>query len=248
MGTNRLKPADFGSMEKAWETNLPRQSFSVIRVDGKGFSKFTKKMRKDAPFSQEFSNRMVRAAHALTREIPGVSLAFTQSDEISILVHDFGEDNEKAYSGRVQKLSSIAASVATAHFNLGTMDTACFDGRVIDLGASEDRVAEYFKSRYSNGISNSLGMLCSYYYSHKSLIGMGTMERKERLRGDGFGWDETVSPMHRYGIFLAKVSEMKEVSYTRRDSGITVSTVVQRRAWREFILSDFSDFKNFNLR
>ena len=62
---------------------------------------------------------MDSAAKALCENITGAQFAFVQSDEISILLTDFTTPQTEAwFSGSVQKLASISASLATAHFNL----------------------------------------------------------------------------------------------------------------------------------
>lgn len=237
----------FGNLEREWESVLHRHSFAVLRVDGKGFSKFTKPMRKEQPFSMEFTERMKRATLALAMGFSGVTLAFTQSDEISLLFHDFGEKNMKPYGGRVEKLASLGAATASAHFNLGTMDAAIFDGRVLSLGDDEELVREYFASRYFNGVSNSVGMLSSFHYSHSSLMGVSTREKKERLEADGHPWSG-VAPEHRYGVFYSKVKRLGAVEYTRQDTGETMSTEVERSAWESQVLTSFDEFKEFTLR
>lgn len=237
----------FSALEREWESTLPRHSFTVLRVDGKGFSKFTKHMRKEQPFSMEFTERMKRATLALATGFSGTTLAFTQSDEISLLLHDFGEKNMKPYGGRVEKMASLGAATATAHFNLGTMDTALFDGRVFSLGDDEELVREYFASRYFNGVSNSVGMLSSFHYSHSSLMGMGTREKKERLEADGHPWSG-VAPEHRYGVFYSKVKRLDTVEYTRQDTGETMSTEAERSVWEPRVLTSFDEFNEFTLR
>lgn len=237
----------FSALEKSWESTLPRHGFAVLRVDGKGFSKFTKAMRKEEPFSMEFTERMKRATLALAQGFSGATLAYTQSDEVSLLFQDFGDKNMKPYGGRVEKLASLGAAMATAHFNLGTTDTALFDGRVLSLGDDEDLVREYFASRYFNGVSNSVGMLSSFHYSHSSLMGVSTQRKKERLEADGHPWSE-VAPEHRYGVFYSKVKRRGMVEYTRRDTGESMSTEVERSLWEPKVLPSFSEFSEFALR
>ena len=55
----------------------------VVRVDGRGFSRFTES-RFEKPFDLKFHGLMVHTAQALLQEMQGI-YAYTESDEISVL-------------------------------------------------------------------------------------------------------------------------------------------------------------------
>lgn len=61
---------------------------------------------------------MRQTALLLCKNIENAKLAYTQSDEISLLLTDF--DNEKTepwFGNNLQKLASVSASMATLYFN-----------------------------------------------------------------------------------------------------------------------------------
>lgn len=95
---------------------LPRRTYTLIRIDGKSFHTYTKGLIK--PFDDGLINDMDDTAKYLCKHIQGAKFAFVQSDEISILLTDFDKISTDAwFDGNIQKMASIAASLATAKFN-----------------------------------------------------------------------------------------------------------------------------------
>src|ERR1035437_9992165 len=102
--------------EDRTKTFLNRKTITIIRLDGKGFSKFTKNLKK--PFDDGFSDDMNAAAVYLCENIQGAKFAYTQSDEISVVLTDTDTlESDAWFDYNVQKMVSIAASFATAKFN-----------------------------------------------------------------------------------------------------------------------------------
>jgi len=102
--------------EDRTKTSLTRRMFTIIRLDGKGFSKYTKDLTR--PFDDGFSEDMDWTAIYLCQNIQGAKFAYTQSDEISVVLTDFDNLESQAwFDYDVQKMVSIAAGMATARFN-----------------------------------------------------------------------------------------------------------------------------------
>jgi tRNA(His) 5'-end guanylyltransferase len=118
-------------------------TWPVIRVDGKGFSKFTEE-RYEKPFDERFSQCMVTTAETLLAQLGGI-YAYTESDEISVLLPRSWD----LYDREVEKAVSISAGIASATFTLACGQAAVFDSRVW-LGASEDLVIDYFRWRQTD--------------------------------------------------------------------------------------------------
>lgn len=118
-------------------------AWPLLRVDGKGFSKFTE-ARFEKPFDERFSRLMVQTAEALLVQLGGV-YAYTESDEISVLFpRDWG-----LYDREVEKAVSISAGLASATFTLACGEAAVFDSRVW-LGATDQLVVDYFRWRQAD--------------------------------------------------------------------------------------------------
>ena len=66
--------------EKEFETHIPYDNHIIIRLDGHGFSKFTKGFKK--PFDEILHRAMVETTKDLVKEFQAVS-GYTQSDEIT---------------------------------------------------------------------------------------------------------------------------------------------------------------------
>jgi len=95
---------------------LLRRTPVIMRLDGKAFHTLTRNCNK--PFDIEFSSAMIYAGHKLLKEIQGAECAYTQSDEISILITDYETlETEAWFDYNVQKMTSVAASVASLAFS-----------------------------------------------------------------------------------------------------------------------------------
>jgi len=96
--------------------SLPRRTYTIIRLDGKAFHTYTRGLEK--PFDKGLFEDMDAAIIAMLPEIQGAQFAYTQSDEISILLTDFAQPTTSAwFDGNLQKMCSVAASIITAEFN-----------------------------------------------------------------------------------------------------------------------------------
>ena len=99
---------------------LPRRAYTIVRVDGKGFHRYTRGLAR--PFDLDLMADMDTTAAHLCAEIAGCAFAYVQSDEISLLLTDFAAPGTQAwFDGNLQKIVSIAASLATVAFNRARM-------------------------------------------------------------------------------------------------------------------------------
>ena len=109
-----------GDRMKAYENisriYLPQRLPVIIRVDGRAFHTFTRGFTR--PFDKVLHESMWCTTESLCNQIGGVNLAYTQSDEISLLLtNDDTQETEPWFGNNLQKLVSIAASIATLEFN-----------------------------------------------------------------------------------------------------------------------------------
>lgn len=102
--------------EKVTDQKLISRMPVIIRLDGRSFHSFTKGFKK--PFDDILIDTMQQTALYLCKNVQNCVLAYTQSDEISLLLIDYKEfDTQPWFGNRVQKMCSIAASMATMTFN-----------------------------------------------------------------------------------------------------------------------------------
>lgn len=193
---------------------LPRRTYSVIRVDGKAFHTYTKKLER--PFDEGFIEDMDLTACYLCKNIQGAKLAFVQSDEISILLTDFDKITTDAwFDGNIQKIASVSASMATANFNANRVARAIdlglesflkfaeFDSRVFTI-PSYTEVENYFIWRQQDTIRNSISSVAQSLYSHKELKGKNTSEMQEMCFQKGINWNDYPAKLKRGRLILKK--------------------------------------------
>jgi tRNA(His) guanylyltransferase len=211
-----------GHYENRTKQFLMRKTITIIRLDGKGFSKFTKGLNK--PFDDGFSDDMDATAVYLCENIQGAKLAYTQSDEISVVITDFDNLETSAwFDYNVQKMVSIAASLATARFNQlrafrGETKLAQFDARVFQV-PSIDEMINTLIWRQQDCTRNSISMAADANFSHKLLEGKSGNEKQEMLFTEkGINWNDYKVKYKRGTVISKKVITMQDEkgnNYTR---------------------------------
>ena len=102
--------------ENVYRFGLTRRTPVAIRIDGKAFHTFTRGFQK--PFDPVLIPAMQRTMKYLCENIQGCKLGYTQSDEITLILTDYDTLTTDAWFGyELQKMCSIAASMATMAFN-----------------------------------------------------------------------------------------------------------------------------------
>ena len=174
--------------EDALRLSVPRRSYVVVRIDGRAFHQFTRKLER--PYCRALADALDKAAAALCAEMTGCRFAYGQSDEYSFLLTDFErEDSPLWFDGNVQKMVSVSASVFTAHFNQAfpTDRPASFDSRLLVMSRHSE-VAKYFLWRQLDASANSLNMLASAHYAHAELLNRSNEEKHDLLFAKGINW------------------------------------------------------------
>lgn len=112
---------ELGKRMKEYYENIPkvklmRRTPVAIRIDGKAFHTFTRGFKK--PFDDILVKSMQETMKYLCENIQGCVFGYTQSDEITLILIDYQKLNTSAwFDYEVQKITSIAASMATMKFN-----------------------------------------------------------------------------------------------------------------------------------
>jgi len=183
-----------GQYENRARFSLPRRTYTIIRCDGKAFHTFTRHCQK--PYDMNLVLAMDAAMLALVKEAQGVALAYVQSDEISVLLTDFATIQTCAwFDGNVQKIASVAASVATAAFNANYggsqgASPAHFDARVFTIPDPVE-VENYFIWRQQDATRNSISGLAQAHFSAKQLHGVNNSGMQDMLMlQKGINWND----------------------------------------------------------
>lgn len=102
--------------ENISKTKLMRRCPIILRIDGKSFHTFARNFQK--PFDEILIISMQETMKYLCENIQDCVLGYTQSDEITLVLIDYKKLTSQAwFDYEVQKLCSIAASMATMAFN-----------------------------------------------------------------------------------------------------------------------------------
>lgn len=142
------------------KTKLMRRTPVAIRIDGKAFHTFTRGMKR--PFDSILIETMQQTMKYLCENIQGCVLGYTQSDEITLILIDYQKLTSSAwFDYEVQKMCSIAASMATMAFNKCFTDNVAeyyysiWDDAVEDWNAPEEEI-EYCKTLIDAGDKSAM--------------------------------------------------------------------------------------------
>jgi tRNA(His) guanylyltransferase len=164
-----------------------------IRLDGRTFHRLAENLSLKKPFDDRFSDAMVRVCVALIAD-SGLcpELAFTFSDEISLYF------TRLPFSGRVEKMDSVAASFAASALTnaLGGTTVLSFDARVIP--ATPEYAMEYLANRQNEAWRNHINGYCQ-----QALIEEGISAKKAAARLKGIPAKDLHEMMHVRGVNLA---------------------------------------------
>lgn len=136
------------------KTRLVRRMPVAIRLDGKAFHTFTRGFER--PFDEVLGKSMRETMKYLCENIQGCVLGYTQSDEITLILVDYQNLNSCAwFDYEVQKMCSIAASMATMAFNrffIGEVKTFTFNnGENYERDSKEAILCEVYRNAVNKG-------------------------------------------------------------------------------------------------
>lgn len=164
---------------------LTRRMPVILRADGKAFHSLTRNMER--PFDIKFMNCMWFAAMKLCEEVQGCKLAYVQSDEISLLLTDYENlDTEAWFDYNIQKMVSVAASIATSAFNIGLQMHKGFEGLVGNFDARafnipKEEVTNYYLWRQRDHERNSIQSVSQANFPHKQLQNLNCGQLQDKL-------------------------------------------------------------------
>lgn len=213
-----------------------------IRIDGNRFSKFTRGMNR--PFDEQMSQAMVATTASLVEET-GALVGYTQSDEISLILHARNPTSELWHGGKFQKLTSRSASKATHLFYRNALKFGLdkfvehqfpeFDSRA--FGVSLEDAAKCLLWREIDATKNAIQMISRHYFSHKSLYKKNTDDQINMLTNIGIDVNNYPVGFLR-GVLLKKVTklvtltadELQAIPAVHRPAGPIQRSVVEQCA------------------
>lgn len=231
-------PDPLGDRMKAYEYTtravLPRRTYTVIRVDGRAFHSYLRDA--DKPYDTRFAADMAAAATELCREASGCLIGYTQSDEISLILSDFANPaTQPWFGGVVQKMASIAGSIATAVLterrpSAGRSTRPLFDARVFTL-PDRNEVMSYLRWRQADCTRNSISMAGRVYLSARQMHGMSAGAVVTTLAEQhGIDW-HSYPAAFRYGTAVVRTLRDSSITLPDRQTGGTRTVTFERSVW-----------------
>ncbi|KAF6214388.1 hypothetical protein GE061_009128 [Apolygus lucorum] len=157
----------------------------VVRVDGKGFHKFTDLHNFEKPNDLRGLTLMSRAAADVFQVFKDIVVGFGHSDEFSFVF----KKNTNVYNRRAEKLSSLVASQFSSSYVFHWTDyfpemkllyPPAFDSRIV-LYPTDENLRDYLSWRQADVHVNNLYNLCFWSLVLKS--GLTPSEAELKLRG-----------------------------------------------------------------
>lgn len=247
---------EFGNRMKMYESKeisnkLDSSKPIIVRIDGKNFSKYTKRLAK--PYDETFSHLMIDVTKFLVKET-NAKIGYTQSDEITLVLYSNDPEKEVFFDGKTQKLISVISSLATAKFNqlannkLSTKlvpEFATFDCRVFQV-PDKIEAANALLWRTIDAKKNSISMATRAHYSASEMHLKNSLEKLEMLLDKGVDWN-LFPAFFKFGSFVATRLVDKEFTAEELDripKEHIPKLPVRRKSVIDLDLYDFSEIEN----
>lgn len=215
-----MDTSDLAERMKGYEKRnryfLQRRIPVILRLDMRAGHSFTKGFER--PFDEVFIKSMQDTAKYLCENIQNCKLSYQQSDEITLLLVDYDKLNTDCFFDyRVDKLCSIAASMATMAFNkffknnvgdylyencddqyladyIETLQNAVDKGAMFDcrcFNIPKEEVTNLIYWRQLDASRNSIQMVGQANFSHKELQNKSCNDIQDMLMTQkGINWND----------------------------------------------------------
>lgn len=235
-----MKNDEFGDRMKSYEKELRSfvefsedvssdTLYLYARLDGRSFSKFTKKMSAAKllvkPRDHAFENVFVEAVKDTVKEF-NLTLGFHQSDEISLFFQPLVKDgiSQLPFNGNLTKLNSVLASYFTSrwiyHFNEAYkyVPEVSFDCRFVIFKEKAEAV-NMLVWRWQDATRNVIQDYAHHMFGHAKLMNMPTREKLEMVINNVPDFEESI--LRTFGNFVKRENyEIDVTSEHTNDSAI----------------------------
>jgi tRNA(His) guanylyltransferase len=179
----------------------------IIRLDGNNFHNWTKGLKR--PFDEGLSELMIETTKFLVNETNAV-IGYTQSDEITLILHNNERGGYVYHDGKKQKILSKLTAKCVNFFNETRKEllpqhdkVAVFDARMYQTPTLEDAVAQLLW-RENDATKNSISMLAQSHFSHNELQGLNGHQMQDKLMLErGVNWND-LSPKYKRGTYVKR--------------------------------------------
>ncbi len=203
----------------ATDPRAPKDQPLLVRLDGRAFHTYTRGLRR--PFDERLSRCMIETTRTLVADSQA-RIGYTQSDEITLLFWAPLPTSNLPFDGRLQKLCSVLAGLASARFAVLAYESIPekvamvphFDGRAWSVPSVDDAI-EAIQWRMADARKNSVSMAAQSVYSHKQLLNKHTADQLQMLREKGIDWND-YPDFFRVGSFLRRETVQVQIDETER--------------------------------
>lgn len=217
---DRLKNYEAHETQRRFISMLP----VYARIDGRSFSRFTAGFNR--PYDLRITRAMVETTKYLTEQTQA-RIGYTQSDEISLVWLQSIHESELIFNGKIAKLTSVLAGMASAAFMAQcrhdpALDARAmtliphFDCRVFQLPTLEE-AANTFLWRERDATKNAVSMAARTFYSTKELFGKRASEMQEMMFQKGQNFNDYPASFKR-GTFVKRMMLESELTEAERRS------------------------------
>jgi len=245
---DRMKLLEAVETSRKFDSKLP----VYARIDGRGFSKFTKYMQR--PFDPLMTRAMIETTRYLVDKTHAAA-GYVQSDEISLVWDGSKTNSNHFFDGKVQKSCSVLASMAAARFAIEyftsfgqwSFDCPHFDCRVIQM-PSRIEAANMMLWRWLDCRKNAISMAARHWFSHKELQNQNSREMVQMLAERGINMQD-FPVAFTAGTWLQRVTEDRtmtqdELAAIPPRHRPAADTVITRSSIKEVEMPDFLEVKN----
>ncbi|VBB71593.1 Putative tRNA(His) guanylyltransferase [Podospora comata] len=182
--------------------NLLLNTWIVVRIDGRGFTKFSSKYGFEKPNDRRALDLMNAAAQAVMYEIPEVTIAYGISDEYRLRLPQVMHPLRKTLNKLVTTIVSTFSSYYIHLWSIYFPDTPLspplpsFDGRAVCY-PSVQNLRDYMSWRQVDCHINNLYNTTFWALIQKG--GMGNLEAEELLKGT-YAADKNEILFSKFGI------------------------------------------------
>ncbi|KAJ4309581.1 hypothetical protein N0V84_011423 [Fusarium piperis] len=245
--------------EATTEIQLDPSKPAILRLDGHSFSKFTASFAK--PFDERLHTAMVKTCADLLGAYSSASLAYTQSDEITLVFPD-GVGNQ--FNGRVTKIATLAAGRCSVHFysylvaalletpeppvegfstlpfpHFESQTLPHFDGRIFNVPSVEECLGNVIWRCRGDAIRNSVSGFARSLFSTEELHGKNKDDMLEMVKQKGFVYEQSVPKWALEGSMVKRA--LVKMAAVDQKTGKPVEVVRTRTRCEDRGITRFSD-------
>jgi tRNA(His) 5'-end guanylyltransferase len=185
----------------------------LARIDGRSFHTYTKGLNR--PFDEGMIKLMQETTKFLVQET-NARIGYTQSDEITLLFYTDAPKAQLFFNGKIFKMVSQLASIATAYFNANVPKyipshvnkLAFFDCRCWQVPRKADAV-NIFLWRELDATRNSIEGYARSFYSDKECFKKNQSALQEMIFKKGYNWNDLSSHIKRGSYIRREVIKRK---------------------------------------